>query len=84
MISIGNYSENIQKPKMEHQNMHFSKESFTLHCTVVHNSSDVEDNVYVYHFSDISKHNWCQAKCVEIDIEQNFFHNQSIIWKKTL
>ena len=84
VITHRDYSENIQeKPKLEIQSMHFSKKSFTLQCTVIHNSIDPKENIYAYHFSDIMKHDWCHSKCVEVDIVENFLPEQSIIRKKT-
>ena len=84
VIIHGDYSENLQeKPKMEPQSMHFAKKSYTLHCTVVHNSDEAQDNAYAYHFSDVSTHNWCHTKCVETDIVDKFFPDQAVIRKKT-
>ena len=43
------------------------------HCiAVIHNSDNAKENIYAYHFSDINKHDWCQTKCVEMDIMEHF------------
>ena len=76
IITYGDYSEGGAS-------MHFSKKSFTLHCTVIHHSDEPKDNTHAYHFSDVMKHNWAQTKCVEIDVEKVFFADQQIIRKKT-
>ena len=78
------YSENIQEiPKFQPQDMHFCKKSHSLHCTVIHISMDPKENHYLYHFSDITKHNWAHTRCVDKDWENNYFANETIVRKKS-
>ena len=82
VVTHRDYSENIQeKLKMEPQAMHFSKKSFTLHCTVIHNSDNAKENIYTYRFSD--KQTRLVPNCVEMDIMEHFLANQSMPLKKT-
>ena len=49
------YSENVSgSPKYEAQDAHFSKNQFSLHCTVAHH---VDFNKYIYHLSNVRTHN---------------------------
>ena len=67
---IRSYSITIipkEKPKLEPQSIHFSGQSHSLHCSVIQESTNSKDNVYVYHFSDAMSHNWAFTKCVVLD-----------------
>ena len=72
-----------EKPKFEPQDMHFSKKSHSLHCSIVQKSTDASENEYLYHFSDVLKQNWAYTACVDDDIETNFLGDQDIICKKS-
>ena len=56
------FSENVSgSHKYEHQDAHFIKKQFSLHCTVAHHP---ENNTYLYHLSDNRKHNHSYTKQV--------------------
>ena len=53
------YSENITgTPKFEPQSAHFSKKQFSLHCTVMHDTNELDEPnyKYCYHLSDDTSH----------------------------
>ena len=82
-IAHCDYSENIQEiPKFQPQDMHFNKKSHSLHCTVIHLSMDPQENQYLYHFSDITKHNWAHTQLVDKDWEKDYFAGETIVRKK--
>ena len=82
-IAHCDYSENLQEvPKFEPQDMHFNKKSHSLHCTVIHQSTDSKDNHYVYHFSNITAHDWAHSRAVDMDLHQEFFSEETIVREK--
>ena len=63
-ITHSDYSENMsQMQKEEAQLCHFSKTSYSLHCTVEHINREKHPSIlspycYLYHFSDDMKHDY--------------------------
>ena len=84
MVLHQDYSEKIQEqPKFEPQDMYWSKKSHNLHCTVLHKSTNSEDNEYFYHFSDVLKQDWKFLAVVDAAILQAIECNQQIVRKKS-
>ena len=53
------YSENLSvTPKLEPQDAHFGSKQTSLHCAVVHSAFNSGDVKYVYHLSDVKKHDF--------------------------
>ena len=53
------YSENLsQAYKYEPQSSHFNKQQYSLHCTVKHVDDKETPYVYMYHLSNVMKHNY--------------------------
>ena len=45
-----------QHVKYDPQSSHFNKSQYSLHCTVQHTSNDEAKYDYLYHLSDVMKH----------------------------
>ena len=70
------FSENVSgTPKWEVQDAHFSKQQYSLHCTVAHLNNEYE---YLYHLSDDLLHD---AKMVAAVVESilNIYNEDSVL-----
>ena len=70
------FSENVSStPKWEVQDAHFSKQQYSLHCTVAHLNNEYE---YLYHLSDDPLHD---AKMVAAVVESilDIYNEDSVL-----
>ena len=68
-IYHSNYSENMtQLYKYEVQSVHFNKRPYSLHCTVEHQTPDVDATrsqyLYHYHFSNDMTHDFAYSSLI--------------------
>ena len=76
------YSENLsQTYKYEPQSSHFNKQQYSLHCTLKHFDDKESPCLYMYHLSNVMKHNYKFTSTVIDKLLEDHNNNDIIRFK---